>query len=91
MYVGTNKEDVVLVRVNEDEKEEVCEVVGVYKRKNYTRCQQLAVEGDRMVVLSEKKMEVYELLSEQKLKMKKRRVKSRIKGKGDEAPEEDIL
>ena len=41
----------------------MCEVVGVYKRKNYTRCQQLEVQGDRMTVLSEKRMEVHELLS----------------------------
>ena len=61
----------------------MCEVVGVYKRKNYTRCQQLEVQGDRMTVLSEKKMEVYELLSGEKLKQKRRRVKSRMRSRAE--------
>ena len=61
----------------------MCEVVGVYKRKNYTRCQQLEVQGDRMTVLSEKKMEVYELLSGEKLKQKRKRVKSRMRSRAE--------
>ena len=61
----------------------MCEVVGVYKRKNYTRCQQLEVQGDRMTVLSEKRMEVYELLSGEKLKQKRKRVKSRMRSKAE--------
>ena len=58
-------------------------MVGVYKRKNYTRCQQLEVQGDRMTVLSEKKMEVYELLSGEKLKQKRKRVKSRMRSRAE--------
>ena len=61
----------------------MCEAVGVYKRKNYTRCQQLEVQGDRMTVLSEKKMEVYELLSGEKLKQKRKRVKSRMRSRAE--------
>ena len=55
----------------------------MYKRKNYTRCQQLEVQSDRMTVLSEKRMEVYELLSGEKLKQKRKRVKSRMRGKAE--------
>ena len=58
-------------------------MVGVYKRKNYTRCQQLEVQGDRMTELSEKRMEVYELLSGEKLKQKRKRVKSRMRSKAE--------
>ena len=58
-------------------------MVGVYKRKNYTRCHQLEVQGDRMTVLSERRMELYELLSGEKLKQKRKRVKSRMRSKAE--------
>jgi hypothetical protein len=41
--VGTNKEDLLMVKINEHSDKDLCEVVGVFKRKNYTRCSQLSI------------------------------------------------
>jgi hypothetical protein len=40
IFVGTNKEELTIIKLNENEKE-LCNAVGVVKRKNYTRCQQI--------------------------------------------------
>lgn len=51
VYVGTNKEDLCILKLSEDEKE-VCSCVAVIKRKNYTRCQQIILENNNLMVLS---------------------------------------
>lgn len=84
IYVGTNKEDLLMVKINEHSDKDMCEVVGTFKRKNYTRCTQISIEYNKMFILTDKKMEIYELLSEQKLKLKKKRVASRRKNKNEE-------
>ena len=52
VYVGTNKEDLSILKFNE---KNVCEVVGVIKRKNFTRCQQILLENNQLMVLSTSK------------------------------------
>jgi WD40 repeat protein len=52
IYVGTNKEDLLMVKINEHSDKDLCEVVGVFKRKNYTRCSQISIEYNKLYVLS---------------------------------------
>ncbi len=40
--MGTNKEEIAIVKINENEKE-VCSHVGKIKRKNYTRVTQMVL------------------------------------------------
>lgn len=51
LFVGTNKEDLALVKINEDEKD-ICTCVATIKRKNYTRCQQIIFENNTIMILS---------------------------------------
>ena len=41
LYVGTNKEDLILIKLNDHSNTNLCELVGIYKRKNYTKCIQI--------------------------------------------------
>ena len=52
IYVGTNKEDLLMVKINEHSDKDMCEVVGTFKRKNYTRCTQITIEYNKMFILS---------------------------------------
>ena len=83
IFVGTNKENMTILKLHQNEKD-VCSAVGVIKRKNFTRCQQVNLENNQLIVLTDKKMEIYELLSEQKAKIRQKRVQSRKKHKEEE-------
>ena len=62
--------------------------MGVIKRKNFTRCQQLVLENNQLMALSilifylgDKKLEIYDILSDQKVKLRQKRMQSRKKQK----------
>lgn len=88
MYVGTNKEDIVVVEFNEgnsdDEDKRVCWIRGVTKKKSVARTNQIYVEHSTMYVFNaDNNVEVYELLTDKEIKARKKRVQSRRKKGGD--------
>jgi hypothetical protein len=52
VFVGTNKEEISILKLGEGEDSDICKVVGTVKRKNYTRCQQMCIENNQLYLLS---------------------------------------
>lgn len=52
VFVGTNKEEISILKLGEGEDKDICKIVGSVKRKNYTRCQQICIENNQLYLLS---------------------------------------
>lgn len=92
-YVGTNKEDIVEVEFyeNEESGQKICGLRGIFKKKSYGRCLQIAVFDEYMhFVSSDKMIETYKILNKSELEQRKKKVLSRKKKQNESINPDEI-